>query len=241
MKDMFKDKRMIVLYVIVGIGLLLGVTYALSDSSLALNINTAYIRVDEAAYGDTTFDTSNITFSPILDSKVETSLDNVIKIDFMVGGNQNNNASNIIYDIALSDMNVHCNLLSPYIKWKLIKNGTEISNGSLDYRFDTIVDGRLVLTDIQQDLAPYSASKSGYDSYTFYMWFSDSCQSDLATCVANGQTGNQNDLLGKMLSGQVEVELYTESKKELVRKPRTTVDTSTCTNFDVVPLNTMEQ
>lgn len=240
-KNIFKDKRIIVLYIIVGIGLLLGITYALDNNSIAMNVNTAYIRVDESAYGDTTFDTSNINFTPILDGDLTTSLDKVIKIDFTVGGNQNNNADNIIYDIALNDLNVHCNLLSPYIKWKLIKNGTEISNGSLDYRFDTITNGRLVLTNTQQDLAPYNASKTGYDNYTFYMWFSDSCQSDLTTCVTNGQVANQSDLLGKMLSGKVEVELYNKSKKTLVRNPRTTIDSSTCTTSDAIYLNTKAQ
>lgn len=248
MKDVFKDKRIVVLYVLVGIVLLIGITYALSNSTIALNINTAIIRLDEVAYGNKkTFDTSNITFAPILDSKVETSLDKVIKIDFTVGGAENNTKKDIlkkdiIYDIALTDMNVHCNLLSPYIKWKLIKNGEEISNGSLDYRFDTIVDGRMVLTNTQQDLAEYNAERIGYDNYTFYMWFSDSCQeSDLATCVANGQTGNQSNMVGKLLSGKIEVELYTGSKKDLVRKTSDTLDTSTstCTNKDIVLLNTL--
>ena len=234
MKKVFNDKRIIFIYVITILVLVTGITYALQSTSLSLGLNTALIGIDEDAYGSTSFDTTNLDFRPILDSEVETSENKVIKIDFLVGGASTNNNDHIIYDIALNELKVNCSLLSPYIKWKLIKNGTELSSGSLDYKFDTIVGdeengGRLVLTTIQQDLPAYNANKTGYDNYTFYMWFSDSCQSsDLDTCISNGTLADQSALLGQNLSGKVEVELYTESKKELVRNPGTTTDDSLC-------------
>ena len=95
-----KDKRILSLYIIVIFSLVIGITYALNNYSMAISIGTALIRVDEEAYGDTTFDTTNIDFKPILDSESITSLENVIKIDFTVGGASTNTADNIIICIA---------------------------------------------------------------------------------------------------------------------------------------------
>lgn len=229
-------RRFFVLYAVVIILLIIGFTYALITDSLSFNTTTAMIGIDEAVYGSTTFDSSELDFKPILDSTVGTSSseNNVIQIDFNVRGASTNNASDdIIYDIALNDLNVNCTLLSPYIKWKLIKNETEETwTGSLDYKFDTIENGRLVLTSIQQDLP---TSSEDYDQYTFYMWFSDSCQSsDLATCKSNNQLADQSALLAQNLAGKIEVELYTKSKKAIERNPSTTLDTSTCLSGYVV-------
>ena len=58
------------------------------------------------------------------------------------------------------------------------------------------------------------------------MWFSDSCQNaDVTTCF---NKEDQSDLVGKPFSGKIEVELYTESKKTLVRNPSDTLKKSTC-------------
>lgn len=229
------DKKIMFIYIIVIIGIILGITYALSATSLSFGVNTAFIGIDEIAYGSTTFDSSELDFAPILDSDVENNTNNVIRVDFSVGGAEGNNAENAIYDITLNDLTVNCSLLSPYIKWKLLKNGIQISNGSLDYKFDAIVDGRLVLTTIQQDLVPFNTNKSVYDSYTFYMWFSDSCQNSVISNCTNKI--DQSSMIGQYLSGKVEVELYTESKKELVRNPSTTLDASTCQNTYLVIFN----
>ena len=224
----FGDKRILGMYLVCFILLGIGFTYALVSDSLALNTTTAMIGIDEAAYGSTTFDSENLDFKPILDSTVGTteSEDNVIKIDFTVGGAETNNADKpIIYDIALNDLELNCALLSPYIKWRLLKNDTQIAEGSLDYKQGYVIeDNRLVLTTVQQDLPGYDVSGGSYDNYTFYMWFSDSCQSDLATCKANSQLVDQSAMLGQNLSGRVEVELYTGSKKELIRNPSTSVE-----------------
>ena len=210
----------------VGAVILLGITYAIQNSTSIFSGRTATIKIDEDAYGDTEFDTSNLNFIPILDNEVEIKNDNVIRIDFRVGGDKDNTDKNdIIYDIALNDLKIDCNLLSPYLKWKLLKNDEYISEGSFDYKFDTIKDGRLVLTNIQQDLVKYSDNKDDYDRYTFYIWLSDNCQDDLSKCK---DLPEQTDLLNKKLSGKIEVELNTGAKIDLKRKGTDVLDKSIC-------------
>ena len=206
--------------------LLIHFTYANQPDSLFKRMNGENIGIDEEAYGSTSFDTTDIELVPILDKDVIEREENVIHISFLVGGAKDNTVNNIIYDVALNDLRVDCNLISPYVKWKLIKNGVEISNGSLDYHFDTIKDGRLVLTNIQQDLIGYSVDKSVYDKYDFYLWISDSCQDeDVLKC---DDLKEQSFLMGKKLDGKVEIELYASDKRTLVREKQDVLDTSTC-------------
>ena len=101
-----------------------------------------------------------------------------------------------------------------------------ISEGSLDYKFDTIKKGRLVLTPIQQDLKKYSEDKNTYDYYEFYMWVSDSLQSE--NLLEYEEQELQNNLINKKLKGKIEVQLYGSAKKELVREPSEVLDTNTC-------------
>ena len=236
MKNIVKDKRIFIVYVFVVILLGLGISYALSNANLSLSLTSAIVRIDEKAYGDTEFDSSSLEMVPILDSEVESKKDNIIKIDFTVGGASSNNNNNIIYDVVLKDLNVNCELLSPYLKWKLVKNGTSIADGSLDYKFDTIdSNGRFLLTTIQQDLPDYDVNQVGYDNYSFYMWISDSCQSDDVSACTNAV--DQSDLMGKNLGGKIEVELYTEGKKELLRHPSTNLSGSACGERYLVKYN----
>lgn len=231
--DFFGDKRIAYIYVVVIVVLLSGVTYALNPNSVALNITTGLIGIDEEYYGDTTFDSSDITLTPILDTEVETRLENVIKIDFTVGGASTNNANNIIYDIALVDFKIDCGLINEYFKWKLVKDGEVLYSNN--FTFDAIDNGRLVLTDTQLDLPGNSSTQEGYHNYSFYIWLSDSCQEDsIEDC---NTTVDQNYLLGKMFSGKIEVELYTESKKVQERTSITSASTDSCvTNY--VPATT---
>ena len=206
MKKIIEDKRILTFYVIVIAALTLGVTYALRSVTITANVTTALMGVDETAYGSTSFDSSNIDFEPIFDSEVETSFNNVIKINFMVGGASTNNINNIIYDIALVDLEFDESLYSPYIKWKLVKDGVQLSTGSFDDETYTINEGRLVLTTKQLSLPDYNVDKTGYHNYSFYMWFSDSCQSsDIASCI---DKKDQSYMIGKSFSGRIEVELY---------------------------------
>lgn len=221
-------KKLLIVTSFVGIMLLtmLYLTYSLSQGSNRKELTASIIKVDEEAYGKTTFTNDKLDLKPILDKNVTKESNNVIYITFNVGGSKENNTDTIIYDIALADLKVNCNLLSPYLKWKLIKNGLELSQGSLDYKFDTIKDGRLVLTNMQQDLIKYSEDKSVYDKYEFYMWISDSCQKEDITECTNSES--QKNLLNKKISGKIEVELYGGNKKEIERQPKETIDTTTC-------------
>ena len=214
----FKDKRIVIIYVVVILLIIIGIAFALSESSYAFNTDTGVYGIDETAYGETHFDSANLDLKPILDSDITTKTDNVIKIDFTVGGSENNPTDrNIIYDIALNDLDIDCDLLSPYMKWKLVKNGEELSSGNLSNSFDTIVDNRLVLTNTQVDLPTYSSTQSGYHNYTFYLWVSDSCQSsNLSECINDE---DQSNLSGKSLSGKIEVELNTGVKKTNTKHP----------------------
>ena len=206
--------------------ILIGVTYSRFSDSLFKSVNGEKIGIDEEAYGSTSFDATNIELVPILDEDVIVREENVIHISFLVGGSKNNTINDIVYDVALNDLRVDCNLISPYVKWKLIKNGVEISRGNIDYQFDTIKDGRLILTNIQQDLSKYDKEQKNYDFYDFYLWISDSCQDeDVLKC---DDLKEQGFLMGKKLDGKVEVELYASKKKTLVREEQDVLDTSTC-------------
>lgn len=223
LKKIIEDKRILALYIFVFIALFLGFTYALSDtSSLAINIETALIGVDEDAYGDTSINTSDIDFKPIIDTEVELRDGvvvegveekeevNVIRIDFSVGGASTNELTDIIYDIALVDLEFDDELLSPYIKWKLVRNGSNIASGNFE---EMVENDRLVLNYYHEDLPVYSGTKEGYHNYSFYMWFSDSCQNeDLSTCF---NKIDQNELVGKNFKGKIEIELYTYNSNEI--------------------------
>ena len=239
MKKIIEDKRFLVSYIVVIFALVLGVSYALGADYLGINIATATISADSRLYGKTKFDSSKLDFRPILDTEVETKTDNVVKIDFTVGGASTNDAKNIIYDIALVDLSLDCNLISPYVKWKLIKDGIELSNGSLAIG---IKNKRLVLTENQEDLPSYNEDGNGYHEYTFYMWLSDSCQGDITTCADYTQSQleylDQSNLLGKYFSGKIEVELYTGKKKGYgPMEDRADSDTSACTSSMPVMVN----
>ena len=190
------------LILIAGAMILLGLTYAIQNSSVLFQGQSAIIEIDEEAYGDTAFDSTNLKLIPILDKDVEISSDNVIRIDFRVGGGKDNSLKDdIIYNIALNNLKLDCDLISPYLKWKLIKNNNVISTGTLDYKFDTIKDGRIILTNTEEDLVKYSDNKNDYDKYTFYMWLSDSCQDELGKCT---NIIDQTYLTNKKISGKID-------------------------------------
>ena len=229
MKNSYKIITIIFVVVLISI-----ITYTFSSrqESFLQSVFGEKLKLDDEVYGDKIFDSSNVELIPILDENVEISKEYVINISFNVGGSIENIKEEIVYDIALVDLEIDCELLSSYLKWKLVKNNTEIYEGSFDYKFDTIKDGRLVLTSIQQNLKPYSEDKNTYDHYEFYIWISDSCQDTVINCITNGNIIDQSNLQGKQLKGKIEVELYTESKKQLVRNPKTILDTTTCIGKD---------
>lgn len=228
MKKFFSSKVILFFYIMIVLGLFLSLSYAQNTQLPSSSIKGNIVYIDEDAYGKLEFDSNNFELVPILDKTVDDNNKYVIKINFLVGGSKENNIDNIVYDISLTDLNLDCNLISPYLKWILIKNGEVISEGSLDYSFDTIENGRLVLTPIQQDLKDYSEDKSTYDEYKFYMWLSDSCQEeDLRNCKG---AEDQTKLTNKRIKGKISVELNVGAKKELVRNPSETLNANSCIN-----------
>ena len=236
MKKWFSDKRMLALYIIVILFLVTGVTYALQQSSFAFNTNSAIIKIDKNVYGtQTSIDTSNLDMKPISDSAVESSPNNVIKVNFGVRGDSSNTTpvtGQYVYDVALTGIKLNCSLLSEDVKWKLVNNNTgkTVSNGSLSPKYDKIVyeksgvdadgnevvGGRLVLTD-KQIVLPESTATA--DNYSFYMWISST-------------NSDQSNLFGKLISGNIEIETYNslEEAKARDRVTDSSIDSNVCSN-----------
>lgn len=209
---------------ILGVILLLsiiGITYALKIgpfTPIDVKINTADIFVIvsyDLSINDETI-TNNGNMLPISDELVtgkDVTDSRVLKVVFSVKG-VSSNPENTIYDIALRNLNIDCDLLSKDFKWRLYKNNNLISHGNFSSDFDDMGDyfgnGRLVLTEIQQDLTTTE------DTYTFLLWISESCTGDLSTCTPNQ---DQSKYLNKSFSADIKIELSTESKKPIVRTP----------------------
>ena len=221
-------KFLIAMILVITLGIF-GITYALKIATfnpIALNTTTGTINAN-VTYDST--NTSTITSTgnmlPISDTLV-TGVDvtdsRILKIKFMVSG-VSSNPSNTIYDIALRDISMSSALKSKYVKWRLYKNGTLLSEGNFSPIFDTRENNRLVLTNTQQDLT------TNTDTYVYLMWISEACTGDLSTCDI---TKNQDKLLGKTFNAQIKLEASTKSKKTLTRTALSTNSASmTITNM----------
>ena len=209
--DIKKNNTKFIIFEIIVIMLgIIGVTFAVSYvmDSINVNVNTAQLAVNYT--GSLTLPTVNLT--PINDSSVSTNTDNVMRVNFTVKGVSSNPNIPIIYDVILSDLQVDTELKNEYLKWKLEKNGVVISSGSFSPWFDSMKDGKLWLTEIQQDLPTSSESA---DSYEFRLWISESCTGDITTCT---EDMDQSNMLNKTISGKIETVLYTKGKEALVRE-----------------------
>ena len=210
-----KNIRFISAMIVVIILGIFGISYALKVApfnKIAVNIKSANMDVnisyDSGVNGADISNSGNLL--PINDSLVTgptVSDSRVLKAKFYVTGNTSN-PENSIYDVAIHDFNVDCELRAEDLKWRLYKNGTLLSSGNLSPKFDTMSNNRLVLTEIQQDLTTTK------DEYVFLLWISESCSGDIANC---SKEQDQSKYLGKSLSGSIKVELATKSKKALVR------------------------
>ena len=210
-----KNIRFISAMIVVIILGIFGISYALKVASfnkIAVNIKSANMDVnisyDSGVNGADISNSGNLL--PINDSLVTgptVSDSRVLKAKFYVTGNTSN-PENSIYDVAIHDFNVDCELRTEDLKWRLYKNGTLLSSGNLSPKFDTMSNNRLVLTETQQDLTTTK------DEYVFLLWISESCSGDIANC---SKEQDQSKYLGKSLSGSIKVELATKSKKALVR------------------------
>ena len=210
-----KNIRFISAMIVVIILGIFGISYALKVApfnKIAVNIKSANMDVnisyDSGVNGADISNSGNLL--PINDNLVTgptVSDSRVLKAKFYVTGNTSN-PENSIYDVAIHDFNVDCELRTEDLKWRLYKNGTLLSSGNLSPKFDTISNNRLVLTETQQDLTTTK------DEYVFLLWISESCSGDIANC---SKEQDQSKYLGKSLSGSIKVELATKSKKALVR------------------------
>ena len=187
---------------------IIGVTFAVSYvmDSINVNVDTAQLAVDYT--GSLTLPTANLM--PITDDSVDTNNENVMRINFTVKGASSNPDITIIYDVILSDLQIDSELKSEYLKWELEKNGVVISSGSFSPWFDSMKDGKLWLTEIQQDLPNNSSTP---DSYEFRIWISESCPGDISTCT---EDMDQSNMLNKSISGKIETVLYTKGKEALM-------------------------
>ena len=211
MKDYIKNNfKVISVLVIVILLAAIGITFAYTMDSINVAIGTGNYGV--VYRGTATLPSSDLR--PILDDELTNSSNSskVLKINFTVKGASTNPTDvPIIYDVSLTDLNLPEELKNKYFKWRLYKNGNVLSEGNFSYDFDSIVDNRMVLTNIQQDLPSYDDTA---DSYTFYIWISESCTGTIDTCA---EFYDQSDMLNKTFSGNIRIELSTKGKKELVR------------------------
>ena len=214
MKRLIKEnsKFIIVMSIVIVLGII-GITYALKVvvfNPIGLNTTTGTINANITYDGNNTSTITNTNkMLPINDTLVDinTTDERVLKVSFNITG-VSTNPDNTIYDISLRDINMDKELKSLYVKWRLYKNNTLLSEGNFSPSFDVKENNRLVLTEIQQDLT------TNTDKYVYLMWISEVCTGDITTCDS---TVNQNKYSNKAFNASIKIEASTKSKKELVR------------------------
>ena len=214
MKRLIKEnsKFIIVMSIVIVLGII-GITYALKVvvfNPIGLNTTTGTINANITYDGNNTSTITNTDkMLPISDTLVDinTTDERVLKVSFNITG-VNTNPDNTIYDISLRDINMDKELKSLYVKWRLYKNNTLLSEGNFSPSFDVKENNRLVLTEIQQDLT------TNTDKYVYLMWISEVCTGDITTCDS---TVNQNKYSNKTFNASIKIEASTKTKKELVR------------------------
>ena len=203
-----KDVKVIILeifLIVLGlVGLTLGVKYVMN--SINVNVDTSKLAIDSMNANVT-----NGTLMPINDSTVNiNTTSNVLRITFDVKGASTNTGSNIIYDVLLN-LTANCSLKNESVKWNLYKNNNLLTSGSTSPKYDKdVLKGKIMLTDIQQDLVPYSKTA---DKYVFILWMSESCnEEDITKCdISKGLTSDSG---GKSISGNIDIRLNSGKKKE---------------------------
>ena len=203
-----KDVKVIILEVFLIalglVGLTLGVKYIMN--SIDVNVDTSKLAIDSMNANVT-----NGILTPINDSTVNiNTTSNVLRITFDVKGASINTGSNIIYDVLLN-LTADCSLKNESVKWNLYKNNNLLTSGSTSPKYDKdVLNGKIMLTDTQQDLVPYSKTA---DKYVFILWMSESCnEEDITKCdISKGLTSDSG---GKSISGNIDIRLNSGKKKE---------------------------
>ena len=208
-KKLVKDKSVKVILleiflIILGVvGLTLGVKYIMNN--IGINVGTSKLAIDNM---NATVSSGNL--SPVADSSVNVNTTSgVLRITFDVKGASTNTGDNIIYD-AILNIDTDCALKNENIKWNLYKNSTLLTSGTTSPKYDVgVINGKITLTDTQQDLIPYSGTA---DKYVFILWMSDNCtESDITKCDIN--SGLNSDMSNKTVTGNIDIRLNSGKKK----------------------------
>ena len=202
-----KDVKVIILEIFLIalglVGLTLGVKYIMN--SIDVNVDTSKLAIDSM-----NANVSNGTLTPINDSTVNiNTTSNVLRITFDVKGASTNTGSNIIYDVLLN-LTADCSLKNESVKWNLYKNNNLLTSGTTSPKYDKdVLNGKIMLTDIQQDLVKYNGTA---DKYVFILWMSESCnEEDITKCdISKGLTSDSG---GKSISGNIDIRLNSGKKK----------------------------
>ena len=208
-KKLVKDKSVKVILleiflIILGVvGLTLGVKYIMNN--IGINVGTSTLAIDNM---NATVSSGNL--SPVADSSINVNTTSgVLRITFDVKGASTNTGDNIIYD-AILNIDTDCALKNENIKWNLYKNSTLLTSGTTSPKYDKdVLNGKITLTDTQQDLIPYSGTA---DKYVFILWMSDNCtESDITKCDIN--SGLNSDMSNKTVTGNIDIRLNSGKKK----------------------------
>ena len=214
MKRLFRNRdiKVIILEVfliVLGlVGLTLGVKYIMN--SINVNVDTSKLAIDNMNASVT-----NGTLTPIEDSSINiNTTSNVLRITFDVKGASTNTGNNIIYD-AILNIDADCSLKNESVKWNLYKNNNLLTSGSTSPKYDRdVLNGKITLTDTQQDLVKYSGSA---DKYVFVLWMSESCnEEDITKCDLSKSLTSESG--GKSISGNIDIRLLSGKKKNNERK-----------------------
>ena len=206
-KSFNKNALVITIEVIAIVLGVVGITYAASTLSSSVNASASNLNV--VYTGDKTVTATDL--SPRVTAPTVSETSNVARVAFTVKGASANVNSNIIYDIMLDSINADSAFFNSYVKWRLYKNNSLLSEGNMSYSFDSSLrDNKLTLTNIQQDMPSNSSTA---DSYLFLMWIEETC-TDVLNC---GSAANQNGLIGKSFQANIFVAVNTGNKVALTR------------------------
>ena len=210
MKELFRNRdiKVIILEVFLIVLGLLGLTLGVKYIMNSINVN---VDISKLAIDSMNANVTNGTLTPIEDSSVNiNTTSNVLRITFDIRGASTNTGSNIIYDVLLN-LTADCSLKNESVKWNLYKNNNLLTSGSTSPKYDKdVLNGKITLTDTQQDLVPYSKTA---DKYVFILWMSESCnEEDITKCdISKGLTSDSG---GKSISGNIDIRLNSGKKKE---------------------------
>lgn len=208
MDKSFNKNALIITIEVIAIVLgVVGITYAAATLSSSVNASASNLNV--VYTGDKTVTATDL--SPRVTAPTVSETSNVARVAFTVKGASNNVNSNIIYDIMLDSISADSVFFNSYVKWRLYKNNSLLSEGNMSYAFDSsLKDNKLTLTETQQDMPSNSSTA---DSYVFLMWIEETC-TDVLNC---GSAANQNGLIGKSFQANIFVAVNTGNKVALTR------------------------